>query len=307
MSSNGKKKKKGKGSQKPAVEYKGKNAAPVVKPVKKPEPKPELKPEPNQGSKPIPKSVIEPSKKISEHQYEVIQPQKSLGSNKLKQKRHPKTGRIQCLKKKFAKKGGFKKQVAQKLKELGVYKLSVIALAASVLIACISVGAWLLFSRFSVPKEAEVEYMGRNVDEYSAFIVEDDLATQYKFTEGMKRKGDRKLFRYYAATRLELAEKDSYANLNLVNVFDNGCVFIASIVDEAGCIHYQSLGLPAGMCLSEVTLRNMSYGTHDMKLVVAAYDPETYKHLGTQYSDLTVQVGFEKEVTDVEESEVENK
>ena len=148
-----------------------------------------------------------------------------------------------------------------------------------------------------MPDEAIIEYRGRTLPDNSTYFVTDDLAAQYGFADKMVRKGDADDFRYYAATELVFPEKHSSANLNLVNVFDNNCVFIASIVDSTDTVVYRSLGLEAGKALSDIYISDLKYGTHDMKLVVAAYDPESYELIGVQYSDLTVQVGLEKETT----------
>ena len=69
---------------------------------------------------------------------------------------------------------------------------------------------------------------------------------------------------------------------------------------------YQSLGLPAGRCLADIAISDLPYGTQEMKLVVAAYDPESYELIGVQYSDLTVQVGIEEEITNEQTEETKN-
>ena len=51
--------------------------------------------------------------------------------------------------------------------------------------------------------------------------------------------------------------------------------------------------------LGEITLEySVPYGTHNMHLVVSAYDIKTREVVGVQHSPLTVQVGIEEEMTD---------
>lgn len=299
-----KKKKSSQAAKNAAVAaYKGKNAPVAAKatPAKKAEPAPQ----PPKAEKAQPKKEkVEPSKANNKpiENKKKPEPKKAKADNKkakAKAKKNHKPKFKFKFKFSFAK---FKGKAAEILGKIGLRKTSAVVLAVSVVIALVSVTILISSLRFSVPKEAIVEYMGREVSEYSSFLVTDDLGTQYEFTDNMKRKGDTKRFRYYAATELIFPEKHSTAVLNLVNVFDNDCVLVASIVDDVGNIYYQSLGLPAGYGISDISISNLKYGTHDLKLVVAAYDPESYKHIGTQYSDITVQVGIEEETTNVEES-----
>lgn len=274
-----KKKKNSQAAKQAAAAYKGKNAVAKPAAVKKPEqpkpapvsePKPEPKPQPVKKQQPAPKQ--QPEKPAKQQKKRVVKKQKTFKEIKL--------------------------QLKKKLASIDPKKGSAFILAGSIVIAVICVGALIMSLRFTVPSEAKVKYMGVNIDDSEALVVTDDLVTQYEFTDRMKRKGDTDEFRYYAETEITFVEKYLPAKLNLVNVFDNECVLIASIVDEAGNVVYQSLGLLAGRRLSDITINSLPYGTHETKLVVAAYDPESYKLIGVQYSDLTVQVGIEEEVTD---------
>ena len=280
-----KKKKNSQAAKQAAAAYKGKNAAAKPAAPKKQE---QPKPAPQPAKKPEPEPKAEKK----------VQPVQTPKAPKAKQAKKQPSRR----KKSFSE---IKAALKKKLSSLDPKKTASVVLAVCVAIAVISVGAWLLSLRFTVPKEAKVDYAGRNLPDSAALVVTDDLVTQYEFTDKMERKGDTDAFRYYAATSIVFPEKYSSATLNLVNVFDNECVLIASIVDEGENVVYQSLGLPAGRCLADITISDLPYGTHDMKLVVAAYDPESYKLIGVQYSDLTVQVGIEEEITD-ETQEREN-
>ncbi len=282
-----KKKKNAAAARQAAAQYKGKNApVKVAAPVKKAEPKPAPVPE----AKPELKPEIKP---------EVKQDNKPVVPAKPKKEKAKPVPKKKPVKVKKPKKN-YSKIIAKKISDFGVNKVAAVILAVSVVIAAVCVIAWVSSSRFSVPDEAVIEYRGRTIPDTSTYIVTDDLVTQYGFADNMKRKGDVDDFRYYAATELVFPEKHSSANLNLVNVFDNNCVFIASIVNSSDTVIYRSLGLEPGKALSDIFISDLKYGRHDMKLVIAAYDPESYELVGVQYSDLTVQVGLEEETTHAE-------
>ncbi len=298
-----KKKKNAAASKQAAAAYKGKNAPVKAAPAKKTQetPEPEVQkaePEKKESKRQdAPKAV--PQKK---------EPKKAeLPKNtekKQEQKKPKKVKKTKTAKKTPRKTGGsFTKQLKTKIEAFGVNKFSAIVLAVCVLIASVCVIAWVTSSRFGIPEEAVPEYKGKNISSDLTLFVMEDLADQYEFSDRMKRKGDKKAFRYYAADELTFAEKNSQAALNLVNVSDNECVIIASIVDEAGNICFSSKGLPAGYCLTDVGINDRPYGTHQMKLVVAGYDPENYELIGVQSSDLTVQVGIEEETSDVKQTQ----
>lgn len=282
-----KKKKNAAAARQAAAQYKGKNApVKVAAPVKKAEPKPAPVPE----AKPELKPEIKPEVKQENKPATPVKPKKE------KVKPVPKKKPVKVKKPKK----NYSKIIAKKISDFGVNKVAAVILAVSVVIAAVCVIAWFSSSRFSVPDEAVIEYRGRTIPDTSTYIVTDDLVTQYGFADNMKRKGDVDDFRYYAATELVFPEKHSSANLNLVNVFDNNCVFIASIVNSSDTVIYRSLGLEPGKALSDIFISDLKYGRHDMKLVIAAYDPESYELVGVQYSDLTVQVGLEEETTHAE-------
>lgn len=290
-----KKKKNAAAARQAAAQYKGKNApvkaaAPVKKPEPKPEPVPEVKPEPKPEIKPEEKQEIKSEVKQENKPVVPAKPKKE------KAKPAPKKKPVKVRKPKK----NYGKIIAKKISDFGINKVAAIILAVSVVISAVCVIAWVSSSRFSVPDEAVIEYRGRTIPDTSTYIVTDDLVTQYGFADNMKRKGDVDDFRYYAATELVFPEKYSSANLNLVNVFDNNCVFIASIVNSSDTVIYRSLGLEPGKALSDIFISDLRYGRHDMKLVIAAYDPESYELIGVQYSDLTVQVGLEEETTNEE-------
>ncbi len=290
-----KKKKNAAAARQAAAQYKGKNApVKAAAPVKKPEPKPE--PVSEVKFEPVPETKPETKQEVIREVKQENKPAVPAKPEKKKAKPAPKKKPAKVKKPKK----NYGKIIAKKISDFGINKFAAIVLAVSVVVAAVCVGFWVSSWRFSVPKEAVIEYRGRTIPDTSTYIVTDDLVTQHGFADNMKRKGDVDDFRYYAATELVFPEKYSSANLNLVNVFDNNCVFVASIVNKSDTVVYRSLGLEPGKALSDIFISDLRYGRHDMKLVIAAYDPESYELIGVQYSDLTIQVGLEEETKDAE-------
>lgn len=293
-----KKKKSAAASKQAVAQYKGKNAPVKAAPVKKPvEEKPVEKPvdvpvklEPLKPEvKPQPTKKAEPQKKKAS-------PQKSSAQKAKNAKQKP-------AKKKISAKPKLSKRIKNYIVKIGINKFAAIVLAVSAVIAAVCIIVWVTSSQFGIPDEAVRKYAGRNISADITLTVKDDLEIQYKLADEMKRKGDTKKFRYYATDKLVFVEKNSVANLGLVNVWDNECVIMASIVDAEGNVIFSSLGLPPGQSLTDIGINPRPYGTYDMKLVVAGYDPETFELIGVQSSDLTVQVGIEEETTDVQQTE----
>lgn len=306
-----KKKKKNAAAKQAAAAYKGKNAPIKAAPVKKPQEKQAL-PEPEKNTPEVVKAPkAEPVKaECKKAEVEVKEPKKAEKPKPAEKKTDKnKSKPVKAAKskpqKKHAKKsaGSLTKLLKAKIEAFGVNKFAAVVLAICVAIATVCIIAWVTSSRFGIPDDAVPEYKGQNISSDLTLYVLEDLSAQHEFADKMERKGDTKKFRYYAADELVFPEKNSQAALNLVNVSDNECVILASIVDESGNICFSSKGLPAGFCLTDIGIIDRPYGTHKMKLVVAGYDPETYKLIGVQSSDLTVQVGIEEETSDVEETQ----
>lgn len=299
-----KKKKSAAASKQAAAQYKGKNAPlkPVAAPKKVEEKKPQqTQPKAEKTQKPQPQPAVKKDKKAqgseaNTKQKNSVQPKKNAPKTKKGGNKKP------AQKKKVNSSLKLSKGIKMKIEKFGVNKFAAIVLAVSVAICAVSVIAWVMSNAFDIPDMAVPKYAGRTISSASTLTVLEDIEKQYQYSDDMDRKGDTDAFRYYAAKEIVFAKKNSQGLLNLVNVTDNSCVMVASIVDEAGNICYSSLGLPAGQCLTDVSIYERPYGTYDMKLVVAGYDPETYELIGVQYSDLTVQVGIEEETSDVQET-----
>ena len=295
-----KKKKSAAAAKQAAAQYKGKNA-----PVRSVAPKKvEEAPKPQQAE---PKVEI----KVEKPQTPPAKPVKAQPKQAEKKPRPQATQKPENVKKSSKSKPVQKKRnnrnvklskrVKMEIERFGVRKFAAIVLAISTVICAVCVIAWVSSSTFGIPDDAIIEYKGKNILPELTLTVLEDIDKQYEYSDSMNRKGDKNAFRYYASQEIIFAEKNSQGELNLVNVTDNNCVLIATIVDEAGNVCYTSRGLPAGQCLTNISIRERPYGVYDMKLVVAGYDRETYELIGVQSSDLTVQVGIEEETSDVQE------
>lgn len=186
-----------------------------------------------------------------------------------------------------------------KLKDLRWDRIIAVALVFCALVAGLTALIFWLSTRFTVPKAAIREYRGVNYSATELFEIQADAAEQSRLAGEMKRKGDVKLFEYYAADQLTIPDKGEPGWLNLSNAFNNKYILMATIVDEAGNVCAHTRGIPAGFTLGEITLEySVPYGTHNMHLVVSAYDIKTREVVGVQHSPLTVQVGIEEEMTD---------
>ncbi len=186
-----------------------------------------------------------------------------------------------------------------KLKDLRWDRVIAVALVFCALVAGLTALIFWLSTRFTVPKAAVREYRGVNYSATELFEIQVDAAEQSRLAGEMKRKGDVKLFEYYAADKLVIPDKGEPGWINLSNAFNNKYILMATIVDEAGNVCAHTRGIPAGFTLGEITLEySVPYGTHNMHLVVSAYDIKTREVVGVQHSPLTVQVGIEEEMTD---------
>ena len=296
-----KKKKSAAAAKQAATQYKGKNAPLKAAPVKKPVEKPVeafVKAPEQPAEKPAVQEKKPEIKKPEQPVKKEVKPAKVKAQPKSKpQKPKPEKKKISASKPKLS------KRLKSAIERFGVGKFAAIVLGISAVIAAVCIGIWVSSSRFGIPSEAIPKYSGRNISSDITLTVNHDLATQYDFSDKMNRKGDTKAFRYYAAEDIVFPEKNSLGTLNLVNVYDNECVIVATVIDENGYVCFSSLGLPPGECLTDISIDSRPYGTYKMKLVVSGFDPETYKLIGVQSSALTVQVGIEEEETHVEETE----
>ena len=78
------------------------------------------------------------------------------------------------------------------------------------------------------------------------------------------------------------------------NTKTNDFVLIATVYDKDNTVLYRSLGLEPGKEINRAKLfGEMSYGIHDVKVAVNAYDKNTNKKIGTRYAKIKIAVGVE--------------
>ena len=76
------------------------------------------------------------------------------------------------------------------------------------------------------------------------------------------------------------------------NVTTNNCILTLTIRDANGELLYSSGGLKPGNYISRISLLfNRPAGTYNCRAYVAAFDPQTFRQIGVQYSKLTVEIG----------------
>lgn len=312
---NKKGKKKKKGSKQAAAAYKGKQNPSTQK-----KQQPANKPANKQAQKNKPDDKRPRQNKPSNKQPQKNKPVKEQPASKAPSAdRKPKPAKAPAPAKKAApakksrKSSGAPRsrqllpRLKEKLKSLKPVEWLACFTALCLVIAAIAGISRVAFDRFSVPKEAVTEYGGRNVDDKDLLVIGHDAADQEKFSDNMKRRGDVKKFDFYAAERVHIAEASDPIEIGLANPINNNCAFIVSLVDNEGNLCYRSLGIPNGYILPKIYLTQvMPYGSYDMKLVVSAYDKETYEHIGTQYSDFTLEIGFEEETVENATATVNN-
>ena len=146
----------------------------------------------------------------------------------------------------------------------------------------------------NVPSEIRAtEFNGRTESEA---IVEDsafNIRQQQVLIDSLNAKGSRK-FSFYINSIVNVDDDFSTEDLCFGNPKTNDCILIATVYEKDGTVIYRSLGLEAGKEINKATLFDeLSYGIHDVKVAVNAYDKETNKKIGTKYAKIKIAVGVE--------------
>ncbi len=98
-------------------------------------------------------------------------------------------------------------------------------------------------------------------------------------------------FEFYIKPEIRFDSDGECEGLCFGNISENDCVLIAVIYDSEGEILYRSLGLESGKELNFAKLfKNVSFGVHEVKVAVNAYDSETYEKIGTRYAEIMLRV-----------------
>ena len=272
------KKKDAAAKQKAAAAYMSRKNAPVQKAQPRKVSAPKAEPAEENKMKAVTAKVKPVQPEAAKPEQTVKAPQKTAQTSKPRPKR---------------------KKEPLKLKDLRWDRILAVVLVFCALIAGVVALIFWLSTRFTVPKDVIAEYRGTNCSASELYEIKEEAAEQSRLAAQMKRKGDVDLFEYYAVDELIIPDKGETGWLNLSNAFNNKYVLMAAIVDESGNVCARTRGIPAGYTYGEIAIDYLvPYGTHKMHLVVSAYDIKTRELVGVQYSDLTVQVGIEEEMTD---------
>lgn len=146
----------------------------------------------------------------------------------------------------------------------------------------------------NVPSEIRAtEFNGRTESEAIAEDSAFNIRQQQVLIDSLNAKGSRK-FSFYFNSIVNVGDDFSTEDLCFGNPKTNDCILIATVYEKDGTVIYRSLGLEAGKEINKATLFDeLSYGIHDVKVAVNAYDKETNKKIGTKYAKIKIAVGVE--------------
>lgn len=154
---------------------------------------------------------------------------------------------------------------------------------------CVSRSVWV-----NVPSEIKAtEFNGRLESETVAEESVFNAQQQQVFVEALNARGSKK-FSFYFNSVVNVDDDFSTDNLCFGNPKTNDCVLIATVYDKDDTVLYRSLGLEPGKEINSAKLfEELSYGIHDVKVAVNAYDRKTNEKIGTKYAKIKIAVGVE--------------
>ncbi len=154
---------------------------------------------------------------------------------------------------------------------------------------CVSRSVWV-----NVPSEIKAtEFNGRLESETVAEESVFNAQQQQVFVEALNARGSKK-FSFYFNSVVNVDDDFSTDNLCFGNPKTNDCVLIATVYDKDDTVLYRSLGLESGKEINSAKLfEELSYGIHDVKVAVNAYDRKTNEKIGTKYAKIKIAVGVE--------------
>lgn len=146
----------------------------------------------------------------------------------------------------------------------------------------------------NVPSEIRAtEFNGRIESETVAGNSIFNVQQQQVFVDAINSRGSRK-FSFYFNSVVNVGDDFSTDDLCFGNPKTNDCVLIATVYDNDNTVLYRSLGLEPGKEINRAKLfGELSYGIHDVKVAVNAYDKNTNEKVGTRYAKIKIAVGVE--------------
>lgn len=177
---------------------------------------------------------------------------------------------------------------------LGSFRYSRILFFIVLPLVLIGVGIYffLLTPLMNVPREIrDFEFTGRVESALVAKPSAFSESQQKMFIDSVNAHGTDS-FRFYINTDITVDDNGETDNLRFGNPNQNGCVLVATVFDDDGKILYRSLGLEEGKEINSAKFfEEISYGTHDVKVAVNAYDSKTHERIATKYAEIRLSVG----------------
>ncbi len=138
----------------------------------------------------------------------------------------------------------------------------------------------------------KTEFNGRLESETVAQESVFNAQQQQVFMDALKARGSRS-FEFYFNSVVDVNDDFSTDDLCFGNPESNDCVLIATVYD-GDTVLYRSLGLEPGREINRAKLfGELSYGVHDVKVAVNAYDINTNEKVGTKYAEIKLAVGVD--------------
>ncbi len=177
---------------------------------------------------------------------------------------------------------------------LGSFRYSRILIFIVLPLVLIGVGIYLFLQTplVAVPSEIRnLDFSGRIESAVTAKSSGFSDSQQAMFIDSVGAYGT-DAFEFYFNTNVTLDDNGETENLRFGNPKGNDCILVATVYDEDGRVLYRSLGLEAGKEINSAKFfEEISYGTHDVKVAVNAYDSETNEKIATKYAKIKLSVG----------------
>lgn len=137
------------------------------------------------------------------------------------------------------------------------------------------------------------EYEGRLESDTVAVESVFNAQQQKIFIDSLKSRGSGK-FEFYINSIVEIDDDFSTDTLCFGNPVTNNAILVATIYDGDDNVLYRSQGVEPGKEINRAKLFDeLSYGVHEVKVAVNAYDAESFEKLGTRYAEIKLAVGVD--------------
>lgn len=223
-----------------------------------------------------------------------------IKDEKAEKKTEAKAKTVSFIKNRFDSVRNFCKKIGARLRYytskdfLGSFRYSRILIFIVLPLVLIGVGIYLFLQTplVAVPSEIrDLEFSGRIESAATAKPSSFSESQQAMFVNSVGARGT-DAFEFYFNTNVTLDDNGETENLRFGNPQGNGCILVATVYDDDGRVLYRSLGLEPGKEINSAKFfEEISYGTHDVKVAVNAYDSETNEKIATKYAKIKLSVG----------------